>query len=49
MHEDGRRPFEHPEINFTNILGAALTLEDPKSAKNTVKLSVFLCFWDLRV
>ncbi len=27
-------------VNFTNILHAAFTCVDPKSAKNTVKLSV---------
>ena len=34
-------------VNFTNILRAAFTHADPKSAKKTVKLSSFLCFWDL--
>jgi len=28
-------------VNFTNTLGAAFTSADPKSTKNTVKLSVF--------
>jgi len=28
-------------VNFTNILQTAFTHADPKSAKNTVKLSVF--------
>ena len=35
-------------VNFTNVLCAAFTLEDPKSAKKTVKLSSLLRFWDLR-
>jgi len=30
-----------PEVDFTNILSAAFTCTDPKSAKNTVKQSVF--------
>jgi hypothetical protein len=38
-----------PGVNFINILQAALRLPDPKSTKRTVKLLVFLCFWDLRV
>jgi len=37
-----------PGVNFTNILGAAYTLADPKSAKNTNGLIVFLRFCDLR-
>jgi len=28
-------------VNFTNVLRAAFTLKDPKSAKKTVKLSSF--------
>jgi hypothetical protein len=32
--------FWKPGVNFTNILSAALMHADPKSAKNTVKLSV---------
>jgi hypothetical protein len=28
-------------VNFTNIIRAAFTQADPKSAKKTVKLSVF--------
>jgi len=28
-------------VNFTNVLRAAFTLTDPKSAKKTVKLSSF--------
>ena len=35
-------------VNFTNILQAAFICADPKSEKKTVKLSSFLCFWDLR-
>jgi len=31
-----------PGVDFTNILHAAFTHTDPKSTKNTVKLSVFL-------
>ncbi len=30
-----------PVVDFTNILRAAFMLADPKSAKNTVKQSVF--------
>ncbi len=30
------------KVDFTNILGAAFMREDPKRAKNTVKLSVSL-------
>jgi len=30
-----------PGVNFTNILRAAFTTADPKSAKNTLKTSVF--------
>jgi hypothetical protein len=30
-----------PEVNFINLLQAAFTHADPKSAKKTVKLSVF--------
>jgi len=30
-----------PVFNFTNMLITALTLADPKKAKNTIKLSVF--------
>jgi hypothetical protein len=29
------------EVNFINVLQAAFTLQDPESAKKTVKLSVF--------
>ena len=32
-----------PGVNFTNILQAAFTLADPKSAEKTVKLSSFFC------
>jgi len=35
-------------VNFINILLADFTCADPESAKETVKLSVFLRFWDLR-
>ena len=31
-----------PGVNFTNILQAAFTCADPKSAKKTVKLSSFI-------
>jgi len=35
-------------VNFTNILRAAFTCEDPKSAKkDTDELTVILLFWDL--
>ena len=34
-------------VNFTNILHAAFTLKDLKSAKKTVKSNNFLRFWDL--
>jgi len=41
---DGR-----PGVNFIIFLLAAFMLADPKSAKKTVKLSVFfLRFWDQR-
>ncbi len=40
--------FRSPEVNFINVLRAAFALTDPKSAKKTVKLSVFLRFWDLQ-
>jgi hypothetical protein len=33
--------FETSEVNFTNILREDFTRADPKSAKNTYKLSVF--------
>ena len=36
-------------VNFTNVLQAAFTNPDPKSAKKTVKLSTFMQSWDLRV
>ena len=36
-------------VNFTIISQAAFTHTDPKSAKNTVKSSSFLPFWDLRL
>ncbi len=39
------RVFETPRVNFSNILPASITPADPKSAKNTVKLSVFLPLW----
>jgi len=35
-------------VNFINILRADFTCKDPKRAKNTVKLSVFLRIKDLR-
>ena len=35
--------FVMPGVNFTNILQAAFTRADPKSAKKTVKLSSFFC------
>jgi hypothetical protein len=34
-------------VNFTNVLRAAFDHEDPKIAKNTGGLTVFLQFWDL--
>ncbi len=34
-------------INFTKILLTAFTHKDPKRAKNTDGLTVFLRFWDL--
>jgi len=37
-----------PWVNFSNILCPPFTHADSKSTKNTVNLSVFLCFWDLR-
>ncbi len=36
-----------PGVDFTNILRAAFPRVDPKSAKKTYNLTVFLCFWDL--
>ena len=33
---------ERSGVNFTNVLPAALTRADPKSAKKTVKLSSFI-------
>jgi hypothetical protein len=38
-----------PGLNFINILDTALTLEDPKSVKKTVKSFYALDFWNLRV
>ncbi len=35
-------------VNFINILRAAFAQWEPKSIKKAVKLSIFLCFWDLR-
>jgi len=37
-----------PGLNFINILCTAFTHVEPKTVKKTVKLSVFLRFWDLR-
>ncbi len=37
LHVDG----EPPGVNFINVLRAAFALADHKSAKETVKLSVF--------
>jgi len=39
----------HSGVNFINFLQTAFKCTDPKSAKKTVKLSVFLRFPDLRV
>jgi len=36
-------------FNFTNVLWAAFTNKDTKSAKDTDNLTVFLCFWDLNL
>jgi len=36
-----------PVVHFTNILGSAFMCTDLKSAKKTVKLLSFFCFWDL--
>jgi len=36
-----------PEVNLTNILCAAFTCADHKSAKNTFRAQSFLRFWDL--
>ncbi len=36
-----------PGLNSINILCAAFAHEEPIGAKKTVKLSVFLRFWDL--
>ncbi len=38
-----------PGFNFINNLQAAFMCADPESAKNPLKLSVFLRFWDLRM
>ena len=38
----------NPAVNFTNILQAAFTHSDPKSAIKLLNLTVFLHFWDLR-
>jgi len=38
--------FQGLGINFTNFLRVAFRRVDPKSAKNTVKPSVFWRFWD---
>ncbi len=35
-------------VNFINVLHTAFMRVEPKSVKKTVKLSVFLRFWDLR-
>jgi hypothetical protein len=35
-------------VNFTNILCAAFIHADPKCAKKSNDLTVFLSFWDLR-
>ena len=37
-----------PGVNFTNVLQAAFTHADPKSAKSCLTWLSFLCFWDLR-
>ena len=34
-------------VDFPNIIRAAFALPDPKSAKDTDDLTVFLRFWDL--
>jgi len=39
---------KYPGVNFIDVLRAAFTCADPKSAKNTDNLTVFLRFWDLR-
>jgi len=36
-------------VDFPNVVRAAFALPDPKSAKDTDDLTVFLCFWDLCV
>ncbi len=36
-------------LNFINVLCTAFTWVEPKRVKKTVKLSVFLRFWDLHV
>ena len=35
-------------VNFTNILRAAFTRTDPKSANKLLNLTGFLRFWDVR-
>jgi len=36
-----------PGVNFINTIQAAFMSANPKSVKKTVKLSIYLCFWDL--
>jgi len=36
-------------VNFINVLRKAFARMESKSVKKTVKLSIFLRFWDLRV
>ncbi len=42
-------PVSHPlpRFNFTKILCSGFRRADPKSAKKTDSLTVFLRFWDL--
>ena len=49
--EDLTSTFElmKPGVDFTNVLQAAFTRTDPKSAIKLLNLTVFLHFWDLRM
>ncbi len=38
-----------PGVDFTHVLLQAFMLADPKSAKKTDGLTVFLRFWNLRM
>jgi len=44
-----RRGSQTSGVNFIKVLWAAFVLKDPKSAKKTDNLILFLCFRDLRM